>query len=270
MNAFSRTVWQILLIAVLFMAGCNRGQTQQTSTLAFGPDVNTFAVTNQYTADALEATGGSPNWSKTRSIRSDCVVTFYRPDGSFHLTEQTHEIYPWSDSVRISAEEPQGDLVWQVSQNVAQGMEKIDRVSDELQSRHFAEAILQLTTAPVRLCDKRYFFTEKSQPVKIEGLWYDKIEKKVRPYGQMIAADANEFVSPYWSEVVFYKNAGNSLVDIVWFANTDEMRFLIARGYDYRKLKGKDILLPAKIEIFNSDSVGTFRKRFVKIDYYSN
>jgi hypothetical protein len=74
--------------------------------------------------------------------------------------------------------------------------------------------------------------------------------------------------------VTFYQNKKSSLVDILWFvpgegAVTEQVGFVAARSYDYRKIEEDGILVPTKIEVFNTDAKGILQQRTVKIDYFS-
>lgn len=270
-NRFSKIIW-LVLVMVLAVTGCRQEYKADEEALAYGPDVETIVVTNDYVPRAIKATGGYAAWVKAIKLRVDCVVTFYRPDGSFYLTEQHHEIYPWSDSIRILAREPQGRFVWQLSGNnfsVLEGAELVDTLPVKVCHRYLAEAILNITTAPVRLLDSEAVFTEGPGPVKMEGLWYYPVVRRDSP-GERTSSDAES----YWTKVVFYQNKENFLVDMLWFAGADEKKFLAVRGYDYREVVRMDsqveengVLVPAKIEIFRTDARGILQERLVKIDY---
>jgi hypothetical protein len=74
---------------------------------------------------------------------------------------------------------------------------------------------------------------------------------------------------PYWSQVVLYQNKDTSFVDIIWFADINSDRYIAVRGYDYSKVAEKDVLIPAKIEIFQTNPKGVLQRRLVEINYYS-
>jgi len=256
-NRLFNIVCWLTFVAVFVVAGCS--QRYEEEVLAIEPDVEKITVTNSYTPRAIGAVGGYQAWMKTKELRFDCVVTFYKPDGSFYLTQQRHEVYPWSNSIRISAFEPQGRFTWQLSAeqfSVLEGADKVDALPISVCGRDFAEAILDIITAPVRFLDTEVGFDEEPKPVKMEGLWYYPIER------------ASRDAEPYWSKVVFYQNTDSALVDMIWFADGGEGRFLAVRGYDYSKVEKKDVLVPAKIEIFKTDAGGFLQRRLAKIDYY--
>jgi len=67
--------------------------------------------------------------------------------------------------------------------------------------------------------------------------------------------------------VVFYQNNDSSLVDMIRFVSVDREKSLAVRGYDYRKVEKKQVLVPTKIEIFRIDAKGVLQERLVKIDF---
>lgn len=258
----------LVLIAVVLLWGC-RGK-EKTEDVGGGPDIQSIMVTNTFAPRAIKVTGGYEAWLATTEFEFDCVVTFYEPKGSFYLTEQHHEIYPWSNSIRISSTEPaskpdlggvkrpsSGEVIWELTEGDF-SVSKSPRVSDSLPAglseRAFAEGVLYITTAPVRFLDKSVNFIEESKAVKKEGLWYFPIER--------VESEA----SPYWSKVVFYQNMDNSLVDTIWFSNAEGL-FLSVRGYDYYEGGQGGVLVPTKVEISRTDGVGVVQERLVQIDF---
>jgi len=256
-NRFSNMMCWLILVTV-FVAGCEQEYKSDVDVLAQGPDEETLAVIPNYASGAIEATGGLRAWMEAKKLRVDCVCTFYDSDDSPYITEQCYEIYPWSNSIRISATEPQGQFVWQLSRGGLEGVESWHTgigFPVELCSKHyFTELILDIATAPVRFLDKPVVFTKSSRPVKIEGLWYYSIER-VNPHKTGI-----------WSRAVFYQNRDTSLVDLLWLGDVDGETFLAVRGYDYHEIKKDSVWLPAKIEIFVTDASGTLQRRLVKIE----
>lgn len=257
---FSKIIWSVLVMAFV-VAGCQQGDKEDVS--ARGQGTEAIAAMPDYASRAIEVTGGRQVWTKTKRLDLDCVVTFYQPDGSFYLTEQHYEIYPWSNSIRISALEPQGKFVWQLAGDgfsILEGAKRGGTLTVAMCQRHFAEAILNITTAPARLLESRAGFAEGPKPVKMQGLWYYPIERtNLGPVGQG---------EPYWSTVVFYQNTSSSLVDILWFAQVDEQRYSAVRGYDYSEVPNKGIWVPTRIEIFRTNVKGVLQQRMVKIDCF--
>jgi hypothetical protein len=256
-NRLSNLLVCLLIIVMLLVVGCKRAEkAEPISPLSL--ESADYAVPD-FASAAFEATGGRRTWTNTRSFQLDCVVTFYKQDGSFYLTEHKYRIEPWSNSIWISACEPQYKFVWHLSDekfSIFEGAEKASPLPVALDAHHFAQALLNITTAPARFLDRSFNFTERSEPVKIEGRWYLPIERNI-----ILTSDLS-----HWSKVVFYQDRDTSLVDMVWFAAAGGEKFLMVRGYDYDKAKEQGFLVPAKIEIFETDAAARPQQRLVKID----
>ena len=167
-----------LLAVICIGAGCAQRYIEKEDLLAVEPNVAALVIPGDYAFSAIGAAGGLEAWTKTVKFDLDCVVTFYQQDNSFYLTENHFEIYPWSNSIRISAQEPQGKFVWQLSAgqfNLLEGNRAADSAKF-ISDRDYAEAMLVILTAPVRFLDKSVSFVKKPTPVKKEGLWYYPIE----------------------------------------------------------------------------------------------
>jgi hypothetical protein len=276
-NDFLNFAFCTLIFAFLF-AGCGRllepkaeppGMRSENSdgadVLARGPDAEAISVPSDEAARTIKATGGLNVWKKTAKLQLDCVVTFYQPDGTFYLTEQCYEVHPWSNSIRISADEPQGTFVWQLSEgqfDVLKGAGQIDALPDAVPSRCFAEVILNIITAPVRFLDGSVEFSEQPNPVKMQGKWYYPINRQSRD------------VTARLSGAVFYRDRDSSLVDMIRLAclNTGAAReksVQYVRGYDYQKVEKAGPLVPTRIEIFETDARDRTQKRLVKIDCHT-
>jgi len=249
----------LILVTVFTVAGC----WGKKDRLAIEPKDEPMAFMTDYASGAIKATGGQQAWMNTKKIEFDTVVTFYKPDGSFYLTEHHYEIYPWSNSIRISAAEPQGKFVWELSKRGSKKARQRyigDAFPSELYGKqYFTELMLDTTTAPVRLLDKMVAFSKEPKPVKLEGLWY-------YPINRAAPAKRHGGIEPYWSKAVFYQRAETSLIDMVWFSDIEPGKFLVARGYDYKEIEKGGILVPMKIEIFKTDAPGVLKERLVKID----
>ncbi|MBA7696339.1 hypothetical protein ES703_104986 [subsurface metagenome] len=236
-----------IICGLALLTGCQ--QQPAAVPLAYGPDVNTIFVTDPFISRAIAATGGYEAWLNTKKLELDCVVTFYNSDGSFYLTQQRHEIYPWSNSIRISAVEPQSKFVWLLSQdNFTPAQAQI-----QYDIRNTIYAVRDITIAPVRFLDKSAEFSKRSEPVKMQGLWYYPIR-------------CSRVTSDEARKVLFYQSRDTSLIDMVSFVSGKES--LLVRGYDYRKVRATDVFLPTKIEIFETNPAGVIQQRLLKIDYH--
>ena len=258
MNGVLSKVMCVVPVAVFLVAGCGEGQKKDEG---YEPLFDPNIVVKDYASAAITATGGRRAWTNAKKLDLDCVVTFYQPDGSFYLTEQHHEIHPWSNLIRMSADEPTGTFVWQLSADSFSVLESGKPVEPQRVVgfyRDLAKALLELTTAPIRFLDAGVAFAKGDDPVKIEGLSYYPIERRsagIFAIGQMQS-----------SRVFYYQNTGTSLIDIIWFSSES---FLAVRGYDYQPVKKRGVLLPSKVELFATNEKGVFLQRLVRVDYHS-
>jgi hypothetical protein len=158
---------------------------------------------------------------------------------------------------------------------VLQGSERED-VSPMAGSYHdLAEAVLNITTAPVRYLDRSFKFSKMPEPVKMEGLWYQPIQRTWLPEQAELTLAAGRRAAteqktmkpgePRWPLVVFYQNEQNDFVEIIWFADVAKQRFLAVRGYDYEQVANKGVLVPTKIELFRTDARAVFKQRLAKL-----
>ena len=270
-NRFSRKIiWLVFLLAFV-VAGCEQGHKEEV--VVYEPLIDPNFIVPDYASRAIEATGGRQAWTKAKKLRLDCVVTFYKSDDSFYLTHHYYEICPWSNSIRISATEPQGNFVWELSRgrfSVLEGAEQVCALPIPVSER-FTEEILYITTAPAHFFDKRFGFRKSPDQVKIEGQWYYPIERERIFIGAI----------PYWSKVVFYQNSDSSLIDMIWHADLEREEFLMVRGYDYHPclrrgrlapaeagVENRGVRIPTKVEIFRTNAAGVLQERLVKLDFY--
>jgi len=251
----------LIFVTIFLFAGCQQKQEKEVDIFAREPNLLTISIPSDYASEAIESAGGLDTWIRTIELNLDSVVTFYQPDDSLYLTEQHYDIYPWSNSIEISGKEPQGNIIWRLRQGqfeVLQGSGRINNSMSLLDNQCFAEAILSIVTAPIRLIDKSVELTKHSNPVKVQGQWYDPIERRSRPNIELILRIP---------KAVFYQNRDSSLIDMLWIACLGGDQFLMVRGYDYHEIEKGGVIIPDKIEIFSTDSEGDLQKRLVKIDF---
>jgi len=248
----------LLVVTIIVVGGCE--QEYKEEPVAYNPLADANLVAPDYASRAIEAVGGRQAWVKAEKLEFECVVTFYRPDDSFYLTEQRHEIHPSMNSIRISAEEPQGKFVCELSEGrfrVLEEAELLDALQPMAVNRCFAEAVLCIATAPVRFLDGPVEFIWSSELAKIEGRWYYSIERT--------SIDKRGI----WPRAVFYQDRDSSLVDMIWFADVCEEKFLAVRGYDYTEVGKGGILVPTKIDMFSASASGALGRRLVEVHYYA-
>jgi hypothetical protein len=237
-------VYCLAFLVVLSVGGCKQQFKAEKETETAVVGIDRFDIASDYARLAIDAAGGRQAWKETEVLNFDCVVTFYRPDGTFYLTEQQHEVHPWANRIMISARQPK----WEIA-------EQPTAVPAAQSDRYFAEAVLNLTTAPARLLDDLAWLSEEPEIVRFEGLSYYAIERS------MTHPDA-----PRIGKVVFFQQVSSSVVDVILFADVGGTVFLAARGYDYVEPQPDSICMPSKIEIFSTDAKGILQRRLAKID----
>ena len=267
-NNFSKIIWLVLVVAFIF-TGCQRKYEENVvDTLDSGPDIDMTSVPPNYVVKAIEAVGGWNAWTRTKELQLDCVVTFYQPDGSFHLTEQHHVVYPWSNSIQISAREPQGRFVWQLSKgkfDVLQEGGQSAALPVVIGSNHFAEMVLSIMTIPARFLDESAEFSKETTGLKIQGQWYNPISRISRP---VVGAELDSEPA-FLSKAVFYQDRDSFLIDMLVFDFTSGDSNFAVRGYDYTAVEKGGVHVPARIEIFKADARGNLQERLVKIDNHT-
>jgi hypothetical protein len=249
-----------VLATVVVLTGCQQKQREETVVLDREPNFAEIRIPLGYEAQAFETTGGLNLWKQKARMQLDCVVTFYQPDGSFYLTQQQYIVYPWSNSIEIFGREPLGDFAWRLSQgrfDVLRGSRQVTNMISPFDNQCFAEAILNIITAPVRLLDHSVEFTREANPVRIEGQWYYPIDRRRK-------SDIESLLRI--PKAVFYQNRDTSIIDTLSIACLGADRFLTVRGYDYSPLEEKDIVIPHRMDLFIADSEGYPQKRLAQID----
>jgi hypothetical protein len=271
MMPFTKTIAVLFVIAFL-VTGCQQAGRDTVDTLAAGPDFGTMPLPPDYLSQAIVATGRMQQWTKTTKLDLDGVLALYQPDGSTYLTQWRWEIYPWSNSVRISGIEPDGEFTWELSQGqfrILAGTDVAASSFGRISQSDLSEVVLTIITAPIRCLNASNRLTRAPEPIKVQGLWYYAIKQTL---GGQTGSQNNkrldmELRQPYWTAVVFYQNRDNSLIDVVRFSDAGKGKFLLARGYDYMRLQKKAMLLPARIEIFKTDVRGAMPQRLAQVSF---
>jgi len=265
----------LIALATLTLTGCGR-QAQDPSRdldlLATGPDQEALPAAPPHVAAAIEATGGLATWTQCKRLTFDGVVTAYQPDGSYYLTEHHFYLCPWGNAIQVSAQEPQTGLACRIVEGqyrLLDGEGKMDVSPLSVCYRDYAEAVLQIVTAPARMLRDGATLVRKPIPVMISGAWYYPIEAKfeaTKIVSKGLGRDKITVIEPYWTQGVYYQNQNGSLADIIWLGNAAAQKFLIVRGYDYARLVKDGTLVPTKIEVFQSDADGVQGQRLALID----
>jgi hypothetical protein len=254
----------VLVASVLStLTGCGRQVARESAPapdpLATGPQPGTTTAPRPWAVPAIDAAGGLSNWTRCTKLELRGIVAAYRQDGSYYLTEHNFEIYPWSAAIRVSAREPGASFEYQLSPAAYRPpAEDPNRDVSPLHPlyRDYAEAVLQITTAPVRLLEESAVLTQTPSAVQIGGRWYQPMTARFTPakpdsQGQWLKKPA--IVEPYWTQGIYYESQDKSLVDMIWLGNPGAQRFLLVRGYDYVP-RADGVQVPTRIEIYQSDA----------------
>ena len=251
------------LIMFIVLAGCEKTVEKGNSSLATDPLADKVTLPPEFASMAIEKAGGLDAWGKVRQLQLDCIVTFYDENAGYYLTDQKYDIFPWSNSIVISGTESQKSYKWQLSQgkfDILKGIGQIDSFKNQMQSNCFAEAILNLVTAPVRFMDKSFVYNRDTNEINIQGKWCYPITRKR-------ISDSNSDVSK--NETVFYQNRAASLVDMILLDCTSQAESFLVCGYDYTEIKNVGISIPYRIEIHLADKNGMATRQLFRIDVSS-
>jgi len=277
-----RTSALIVLIA-LALTGCgwqaSKESSQKFSLPVTGPDRKVLPTSRPSVSAALDAAGGLLAWKECTKIEAGAVVTACAPDGCFYLTEQDFVLCPWSDAIQVTAHEPQADLVWQVVGE----QDRAPRADPNLQGSplaslrgDYADALLQIATAPVRLLEDDLVLTPRPATVQIAGQWYLPLEVSHRTLGGRLRAGDAETdgtgearsrpQGPRWTQRIYFQDTDSSLVDMIWLGNSVTQKFLLVRGYDYARTASGGVRIPTKIEVFQSDPEANIGSRLALVE----
>jgi hypothetical protein len=150
-----------------------------------------------------------------------------------------------------------------------EGEPRLDVSGLQVSFQAYVDAVRQIVTTPTRLLERGVEIARRPNSVQIRGTRYILLEAKY-PQQQTISEtereEANVTIDPYWTEGVYYQNQRSFLVDMIWLANPAKQRYLLVRGYDYTPLAEDGVLIPTKIEIFQSGPDATIGPRVAQID----
>ncbi len=250
------TILGVVLVMVFFFGGCQQGTMRDEREMTSEQDPIMISVPSGFATEAFEAAGGQDAWTETKKMGLDCVVTFYKPDGTYYLTQQHYDIYPWSNVIEISGREPSNAYSWRFSKGAMSPLEstgQIDEFPPDLERSCFAQAVLAIATAPASFVEPSAQFNRQDAAVKKQGKWYYPIHKAAERSG----------------ETVLYQDRGTLRVELIRVPCSDMNQALMVRGYDYQKIEKEGPLVPARIEIFSTGVAGVIQKRLVKIDCHT-
>jgi hypothetical protein len=263
MNARVVTSAVLIVLTTVLLTGCGRRAAQESapdlSLLATGPQRQPLPTPRIFVSAALDAAGGLAAWKDCKKIEFHAAVAACERDGCYYLTEHDFVLFPWSDAVQVTAHEPRADLTRQV----VRGRYHAGRADPNADvsplrglSREYADAVLQIATAPVRMLEDRALLGPRPATVQIAGQWYLPIDAKFK----------EQTAAPGWTQGIYFQSADRSLVDMIWLGDPVTHKFLIARGYDYAPATASGVVIPTKIEVFQSDPDATIGPRLALVD----
>ncbi len=253
----------LIVLIALALTGCGRKAARESapdlSLLATGPQRQPLPTPRAFVSAALDATGGLAAWERCRQIEFHAAVTACERDGCYYLTEHDFVVWPWSDSVQVTAREPRANLTWQIVRgryHAARADPNTDVSPLRGLSREYADAVLQIATAPVRMLEDRVLLGPRPATVQIVGQWYLPIDAKFK----------EQTAAPDWTQGIYFQSVDRSVVDMIWLGNPVTHKFIIARGYDYAPATNGGVLIPTKIEVFQSDPDADIGPRLALVD----
>jgi hypothetical protein len=259
----------LIVLTAVMLAGCGRPAAKESAPdlnlLATGPERQTLPTPRPFVSAALDATGGLAAWEACKKIEFHAAVTARERDGCFYLTEQDFVLCPWSEAIQVTAHEPGADVTWQVVRgryHAPQVDPKTDVSPLRGLSRDYADAVLRIVTAPVRMLDDNVQLSRRPALTQITGQWCLPIDAT---YKEQTGSE-EKTAAPYWTQGIYFQRADRSLVDMIWLGNPRTQKFLLARGYDYAPGADAGVLLPTKIEVFRSDAEARIGPRLALVD----
>ncbi len=189
-------------------------------------------------------------------ISADCIVTFYGPESGKYLSRQQHKICPAPGSIVISADEPQGRLVVQLSEKgfeVSTRQINPNEFSKTMQHPNIAECLLTSILAATGFIDEAG--AVELAPTRIQGQWYNPIE-------------LSPLEPPRPARTIF-KNNDTFLTDLVHIKDPASGAILIARSYNYRWFEEIGRSIPMKIDISTTSPNAKTAQLLLQINYHN-
>ena len=251
----------LIVLTSLILTGCGRQASKESSPnfdlLATGPDRTALPTPQSFVSAALDASGGLAAWEQCKRIEFRATVTACERDGSFYLTEHDFVLCPWPDAIQVTAHEPRADFTWQVIRgqyHTPQADPNLDVSPLGGWCFDYADAVLRIATAPVRMLEGNAMLTGRPAVVQIAGQWYLPIDAKHQP------------AQSHWTQGIYFQSQEGALVDMIWLGDPVTPKYLIVRGYDYAQRADGGVKIPTKIEVFQSGPGANIGPRLALVD----
>lgn len=191
-----------------------------------------------------------------KAITARCIVTFYDKDGSRYISQQTHQICPETETIVISASEPQGQYTWKLAGNSfgllgnSADPKKLDRqICDHLTAKTILTSFLAGSGLITHQQDE-----SQTPPIKIEGQWYTPSEPTSKKSSR--------------TKLKIYINTTTATADRIQLEDIETSITLTAHSYNYRWLEGVAKNVPTKIDVFSANNADAPDRQILEIKYY--
>jgi hypothetical protein len=178
------------------------------------------------------------------------ICLAYYPDlaGSTYITRQTHEFCPCGRSLQIQAQEPQGQWLWRLCDDVFSTVSP-DKSSPQnnLYDRSLSLAVFYSMASATELLPLAA--NPSAEPVKLEGQWYI-------PFVHHTANGAT---------VTLLKSKDTGKFDLVKIQ--DNKMVLLARSYNFQYNQMLQKNIPRTIDVFNMADGLSAKKMVLQLQY---
>jgi hypothetical protein len=179
------------------------------------------------------------------ALQANCFIRLYRPDGSYYLTQQRQEFDAATGIVKVAGIEPDGTYIWQLSPG------RFDNIEGRTAGMKWLGPVL----SPGDYCrlvlgcfqgSAMHPQTQAGEAVRVLGNWCYPVMSE--------------------SGLTWYRSKDATSADLVAI-QTGSGSQLVARGYEYRKVREGQAPVPFKIEIFKADTAAMTEQRLMTLDY---
>ena len=197
----------------------------------------------------------------SKSIKADCIVTFYSDNHPSYLSQQQHQIGLSEPFIKISADEPTGKPECKLY-----GADFYIKkpVPNDIQPMICDSTYAKLLQTIITVGDIGWDnINSSSQTTIISGTEY-KVAT-IAPSTQQLAKLGVDCVP--WAQITLYGNTQNKLIDRITVKNPRSGVALSANVYNWRSIKELNKQVPSKIDIYKTDKWQLDLEKAVQIKY---
>lgn len=188
------------------------------------------------------------------TLAAECVVNYYRVDGSAYATQQKHRFVPATGQLQVRAEEPTGTFEYTLQQDQFVASQKsTDALSDlpeSFSNPELATLVFYSICAGGALLDTANMPAE--EPIKIQGQWYIPL-KPAWPIGDR--------------SVTLFQNQTSGQIELIQISDAAQEIVWLARSYNLRYNSDLEKRLPRSIDIFDIQGGIASKKLMVQFQY---